>query len=103
MRGRHRGAIDFDHARPASPWFDLAYALEYAAPFRDDRECVEWLRYPEPPDRRRIQVFCAAYGVSVPGDIVARVAEQQRLVLATARPWPARASSRRRPGSATVS
>ena len=77
------GLIDFDHARPASPWFDLAYGLEYAAPFRDDRECVDWLRYPEPPDRRRrIEVFCAAYGVSVPGDIVARVAEQQRLVLA---------------------
>jgi phosphotransferase family enzyme len=77
------GLIDFDHARPASPWFDLAYGLEYAAPFRDDRECVEWLRYPEPPDRRRrIGVFCAAYGVSVPSDIVTRVAEQQRVVLA---------------------
>jgi Phosphotransferase enzyme family len=25
------GLLDFDHARPASPLFDLAYALEYAA------------------------------------------------------------------------
>jgi Phosphotransferase enzyme family len=76
------GLLDFDHARPASPLFDLAYALEYAAPFRHDSECVRWLRYPGPPDRsRRIEVFCDAYGVAVPDDIVDRVAEQQRLVL----------------------
>ena len=75
------GLIDWDHARPAPPLFDVAYALEYAAPFRDDEECVRWLRYPVPPDRRRrIEVFCAAYGVPVPADIVARVAAQQRLV-----------------------
>jgi hypothetical protein len=76
------GLLDFDHARPASPLFDLAYALEYAAPFRDDSECLRWLRYPGPPDRsRRIEVFCHAYGVAVPDDIVDRVAQQQRLVL----------------------
>ncbi|MBV9794788.1 MAG: phosphotransferase [Actinobacteria bacterium] len=76
------GLIDFDQARPASPWFDIAYALEYAAPFRDDRECTDWLRYPEPPDRRRrIEIFCAAYGVGVPDGIVGQVAAQQRFVL----------------------
>lgn len=76
------GLIDFDHAWPASPLFDVAYALEYAAPFRDDQECARWLRYREPPDRRRrIEVFCDAYGIGVPGDIVGRAAEQQRLVL----------------------
>ncbi len=76
------GLLDFDHARPAPPLFDVAYALEYAAPFRDDAECMRWLRYPEPPDRRRrIEVFCDAYGVAVPDDIVRQVAEQQRLVL----------------------
>ena len=76
------GLIDFDHAGPASPLFDVAYALEYAAPFRDDEECVRWLRYGEPPDRRwRIEVFCDAYGIGVPAGVVERVAEQQRLVL----------------------
>ena len=76
------GLIDFDHARPAPPVFDIAYALEYAAPFRDDAECLRWLRYPQPPDRRRrIEVFCAAYGIAVPGDITGRVAWQQRLVM----------------------
>ena len=76
------GLIDFDHARPAPPIFDIAYALEYAAPFRDDQECLRWLRYPQPPDRhRRIEIFCDAYGVAVPTDITGRVAWQQRLVM----------------------
>ena len=76
------GLIDFDHARPAPPVFDIAYALEYAAPFRDDSECLRWLRYPQPPDRRRrIEIFCDAYGTAVPADITSRVAWQQRLVL----------------------
>jgi Phosphotransferase enzyme family len=30
--------IDVDHARPAPPIFDIACALEYAAPFRDNAE-----------------------------------------------------------------
>jgi hypothetical protein len=80
--GQTAGLLDFDHARPAPPLFDLAYALEYAAPFRDDAECLRWLGYPGRPDRRRrIDVFCEAYGVAVP-DVVDRVAEQQRFVLA---------------------
>ncbi|MFE2407563.1 hypothetical protein ACFXDE_04370 [Kitasatospora sp. NPDC059408] len=38
----------------------MAYALEYAAPFRDDVQCVRWLRHPQPPDRRhRLKVFAA--------------------------------------------
>ena len=76
------GLLDFDHARPAPPIADVAYALEYAAPFRDDQECLRWLSYPEPPDRRRrIEIFCEAYGIAVPGDIVGLVAEQQRFGL----------------------
>jgi hypothetical protein len=67
------GLIDFDHARPAPPIFDIAYALEYAAPFRDDRECLRWLRYPQPPDRRRrIEIFRDAYGTPVPAAVSRR-------------------------------
>ncbi|AUY47647.1 aminoglycoside phosphotransferase family protein [Streptomyces sp. CB01881] len=59
------GIIDWDHARPAPRLHDVAYALEYAAPFRDDGECMRWLRYPRPPDRRhRLEVFAAAYGLT---------------------------------------
>jgi hypothetical protein len=43
------GILDWDCARPAPRLHDVAYALEYMAPFRDDTECLRWLRYPEPP------------------------------------------------------
>jgi hypothetical protein len=82
--GHPAALIDWDHARPASPLFDVAYALEYAVPFRDDEECVRWLRYPAPPDRRRrIEVFCDAYGMTAPADVSALVANQQRTTTAT--------------------
>ncbi|WP_405798049.1 phosphotransferase enzyme family protein [Streptomyces sp. NBC_01506] len=58
------GILDWDFARPAARIHDVAYALEYVAPFRDDKECVRWLRYPEPPDRRRrLELFCDVYGL----------------------------------------
>jgi len=63
--------IDWDHARPAPRLHDVAYALEYVAPFRDDTECLRRLRYPEPPNRRhRLEVFAAAYGLTDISDLV---------------------------------
>ncbi|MBU2668922.1 aminoglycoside phosphotransferase family protein [Actinoplanes bogorensis] len=57
--------IDWDYAWPARPMHDVAYALEYVAPFRDDATCLQWLAYPSPPDRRRrAEVFAEAYGLS---------------------------------------
>jgi aminoglycoside phosphotransferase (APT) family kinase protein len=59
------GIIDWDHARPAQRLHDAAYALQFTAPFRDDAECLRWLRYPEPPDRRhRLEVFATAFGLT---------------------------------------
>lgn len=65
-RGRRPvGVIDWDHARPAPRLHDIAYALEYAAPFRDAAECLRWLRYPRPPSRsHRLEVFATAYGLT---------------------------------------
>ncbi len=61
--GEPVGLIDFDYARPARARFDIAYALQYVAPFRDDEDAMRWLRYPEPPDRlRRMEIFVEAYG-----------------------------------------
>lgn len=34
------GIVDWDYAWPARAVHDVAYALEYVAPFRDDRECL---------------------------------------------------------------
>ncbi|TDE16051.1 aminoglycoside phosphotransferase family protein [Jiangella asiatica] len=73
------GVIDWDFAHWGTRSYDVAYALEYVAPFRDDAECLRWLRYPEPPDRRhRIEVFAAAYGLDSTDGLVDAVIEVQR-------------------------
>jgi hypothetical protein len=73
------GIIDWDFARPAPRLHDVAYALEYVAPFRGDAECLRWLRFPEPPDRRRrLELFCTAYGLpTASGMVDAVIARQQ--------------------------
>ena len=72
--GQPVALVDWDHARPASPLDDVAYALEFAAPFRDDAECIRWLRFVEPPDRRRrMEVFAEAYGLTTLDGMVERV------------------------------
>jgi hypothetical protein len=78
------GLIDWDHARTAPPIFDVAYGLEYAAPFRSDEESIRDLRHPTAPDRRRrAEVFCEGYGIDVPTDLVEHVARQQRQTMRT--------------------
>ncbi|MEU1623085.1 aminoglycoside phosphotransferase family protein [Streptomyces sp. NPDC005722] len=73
------GIIDWDFARPAPRMHDVAYALQYVAPFRDDAECLRWLRYPEPPDRhRRLERFCAAYGLTTTAGVVDAVIDRQQ-------------------------
>lgn len=73
------GLLDWDHTHPGDRMDDVAYALEYAAPFRDDRTCVRWLRYPEPPDRAvRLARFCSAYGLTSTDGIVDAVIRRQR-------------------------
>ncbi|WP_409471439.1 aminoglycoside phosphotransferase family protein [Streptomyces sp. HC307] len=73
------GIIDWDFARPAPRLHDVAYALEYVAPFRDDAECLRWLHYPAPPDRRsRLEDFCNAYGLDSTVGIVDAVIARQR-------------------------
>ncbi len=73
------GIVDWDQARPAAPMHDIAYALEYVAPFRSDTECLRWLRYPTPPDRRhRVELFATAYGLTSTSGLVDAVIEVQR-------------------------
>ena len=71
------GIIDWDFAGPAPAADDVAYALEYVTPFRDDDEAVRWLRHPGAPDRRRrAAIFCDAYGIHL-DDVPSAVAERQ--------------------------
>jgi hypothetical protein len=80
------GILDWDYAWPQPAIHDVAYALEYVAPFRDDRTCLRALRYPAPPDRRRrLERFAAAYGLTSADGLVDAVIEQQQMVLDRAR------------------
>ncbi len=72
------GILDWDYARPARPVFDVAYALEYVVPFRDDETCLRWHAYVAPPDRRRrLETFAAAYGIGSDGLVDEVFAQQQ--------------------------
>jgi hypothetical protein len=85
------GLLDFDFAGPGDPMSDVAYALQYAAPFCDDEESIRWRAYPAPPDRRRrIEVFAGAYGLSGTDGLVDAVIEQQQLDIHRVRTLAAR-------------
>jgi aminoglycoside phosphotransferase (APT) family kinase protein len=76
------GIIDWDYAHSHPPLLDVAYALEYVAPFRDDAECLRGLRYPAPPDRRgRLERFATAYGLTDLTGLADAVIDQQQSVL----------------------
>lgn len=75
------GIVDWDFVVPAKPIYDVFYALEYSAPFRDDETALKWHHFSEVPNRKqRIKVFKEAYGVSDIGDVVKSVAQMQRKV-----------------------
>lgn len=66
------GLFDWDFARPAPALDDVAYALDYLAPFRPDGDAIRWHGFVSVPDRpHRVRLFLEAYGVSV--DDVAEV------------------------------
>ncbi len=76
------GIIDWDLAAPGPRSNDIAYALEYAVPFRDDATARTWHHFPEVPDRRaRLEVFADAYGLTSTVGLVDNVIERQRLTI----------------------
>jgi Phosphotransferase enzyme family len=86
--GRPVGILDWDFAGPGPALDDVAYALEYVTPFRDDATAMRWLAYDRPPDRRRrLEVFATAYGLegARDQDLVGRVVRRQRLDIARIR------------------
>lgn len=73
------GILDWDLVLPANPTYDIYYALEYCAPFRDDQTTLKWHHFSDVPVRKhRIQVFLNAYGIELP-NIVNGVVQIQRL------------------------
>ena len=75
------GMVDWDMAYPAKPEYDILYALEYAAPFRDDEAALKWHHFTTLPDRKdRIGIFLEAYGTTPIDNIAHKVAALQREV-----------------------
>lgn len=73
------GILDFDLAYRGPPWHDVAYALAYSVPFRDDADTIRMLGVDDVPDRRRrVHVFADAYGISTDGLVDRVVARQQK-------------------------
>jgi aminoglycoside phosphotransferase (APT) family kinase protein len=80
------GILDRDYAWPQPARHDVAYAIEYVAPFRSDEDCARWLRYPAPPDRRaRMEIFAEAYGITRFDGLYDAVLGEQEEVAARAR------------------
>jgi hypothetical protein len=76
--GRPVGLLDWDLAGPRPALYDVAYALDYVAPFRSDEEAVRDLAHPSPPDRaRRMRVFAEAYGLDSTDGLYDAVLEEQ--------------------------
>ena len=70
--------LDWDFVLPAKPEYDIYYALEYAAPFRDDESTLKWHHFSEIPNRKhRVQTFLESYGTDL-RDVVDGVASVQR-------------------------
>ena len=89
------GLLDWEYAHLAPPSHDVYYALQYVAPFRRDEECLRWLRYPAPPDRRRrTEIFAAAYGWTSLDNVVDEVIAVQRAGLETMRQLAAQGQPR---------
>src|SRR5205823_3227356 len=68
------GIIDWDLAYPGPALDDVAYALTYSVPFRDDEHAMRWQGFTTAPRRRhRLELFASAYGVESAGLVYAVV------------------------------
>ena len=74
--------IDWDFLHPAPRIDDVAYALLWFAPMRDDRSSLEWHHFPQVPDRRaRIATFLDAYGMPADFDVADAVIRRRRATI----------------------
>lgn len=89
---------DWDLIFPAKPNFDILYALEWSALFKNDRLTREWHHFPNISDRKqRIGMLLEACNTNRQelGDVVSEVANMKRTVAshekAPSRTWHATA------------
>lgn len=74
--------IDWDFLHPAPRIDDVAYALLWFAPMRDDESALAWHHFPQVPDRRaRIDAFLDAYGMPADFDVADAVIRRRRATI----------------------
>lgn len=77
------GILDWDLVGPRPRMYDLAYAAEYAVPYRDDHESTTSLGYADPPDRaRRSAILAQAYRLDSADGLYEAVIESQEAGIA---------------------
>ena len=76
------GLIDWDYLHPAPRVDDVAYALYWFGPLRQDEFVLEWHHFPVVPDRReRVRAFLDAYGGLPRFDVVDAVTASRQATM----------------------
>ncbi len=74
--------IDWDFLHRAPRLSDVAYALLWFAPLRDDDAALNWHHFPQVPDRRaRIEAFLDEYGIATDFDVPDAVVRRRRYTI----------------------
>jgi hypothetical protein len=89
--------VDWDLAAPAPVEWDVAHALWRFVPLYSDEDCRR-LGFPIVPRGSRLRLFCEAYGLQRPEEILAVARARQLALYETAREW----GSQGKPGWAEV-
>ena len=78
------GLIDWDFLHRAPRLDDVAYALRWFTPARDDEMALTWHHFPSVPDRAaRVRTFLDAYGAGLPDfDVAETVATRMEATMA---------------------
>lgn len=77
------GLIDWDFLHRGSRLDDVAYALGWFTPARDDEMALDWHHFPTVPDRAsRVRVFLETYGGLPPFDVAEAIATRMEVTMA---------------------
>lgn len=81
--GEAVGLIDWDFLHRGPRLDDVAYALQWFTPTRDDEMAMTWHHFPSVPDRAaRVRVFLDAYGDGLPAfDVAETVATRMEATM----------------------
>ncbi len=77
------GLIDWDFLHPGPRLDDVAYALRWFTPARDDEIALTWHHFPTVPDRAsRVRTFLDSYGGLPPFDVPEAIASRMEATMA---------------------